>query len=41
MPKLIDYVTDKDNTKETNIHGHKWVLNVVEFNQLYPFIKLR
>lgn len=35
MPKSIDYITDKQYMKGTNILGHKRPLNTVEFGVLY------
>lgn len=35
MPKSIDYITDKDYAKGTNIMGQKRPLNTVEFGTLY------
>lgn len=39
MPKSIDYITDKQYMKGTNILGHKRLLNTVEFGVLYHAIE--
>ncbi|WP_077603469.1 DUF3231 family protein [Oceanobacillus sojae] len=40
MPKSVDYITDKNYTKGTNIFGNKRVLNTVEFSYLYQNIEV-
>jgi hypothetical protein len=39
MPKSIDFITDKQYMKGTNILGHKRQLNTVEFGLLYHAIE--
>src|SRR5699024_3133202 len=40
MPKSVDYITDKNYTKGTNLFGHKRPLNTVEFSYLYQTIEV-
>ncbi|MHA6252702.1 DUF3231 family protein [Oceanobacillus sp. CAU 1775] len=39
MPKLIDYITEKQYMKGTNILGHRRSLNTIEFGVLYRAIE--